>query len=61
MPTFEELLKLCDGVDIMLNIELKAPRDPEIRKLYNIPMCCQIVHDQVIAYKASGKVMFSSF
>jgi glycerophosphoryl diester phosphodiesterase len=45
MPTFEELLKLCDGVDMMLNIELKAPRDPEIKKLYNIQMCCQIVHD----------------
>ena len=61
MPSLEELLMLFDGVNTMINIELKGPLDPAVKPLYDYAMACKIVHDLVVKYDASEKVMFSSF
>lgn len=47
----EELLTLTDGVNMLINIELKGPVAPEWKERYDFKRTCQLVHEMVVRHK----------
>lgn len=48
MPTLEEVLQLCQNVpQMLLNIEVKAPEDPEIFARYDHELAANVLCDLI--------------
>ena len=62
MPTLRDLILLCEPKDdMLLNIELKGPCDPEYKPRYDFDAAARIVYEMILEYGIARKVMISSF
>ena len=62
IPTLLQLIQLCEGKDdMLLNIELKGPKDPEIAKKYDFALAAKLVVDMINEHNIGFKTQVSSF
>ena len=62
IPRLIDLIQLYENEDdILLNIELKGPEDPEYKKRYDFDLAAKTVYDMINDNGIAHKVMVSSF
>lgn len=62
MPTLEDVLQLFQGAtEILLNIEVKAPEDPEIAARYDHEKAANVLCNLIDKLRVAKRTMVSSF
>ena len=62
IPTLESVIRLCqNSPNMLLNIELKGPRNGPMTAKYNYKLAAKKVVNLINKHKIASKVMISSF